>query len=51
MSRTVQPEAREVNVITRVENPNLEKILIKKTSHGFSQLELFTILFFLSPLC
>lgn len=51
MSGTVQPEAREVNVIARVENSNLEKILIRKTSQGLSQLELFTILSFLSPLC
>lgn len=51
-SGTVQPEAREVNVITSVENSNfLEKKLIKKTSQGFSQLELFTILSFLWPLC
>ena len=47
----MQPEAREVNVITRVENSNSEKLLIEKTSQGFSQLELFTILSFLSPLC
>lgn len=48
MSGTVQPEAREVNVVTSVENSNfLEKKLIKKTSQGFSQLELFTILSFL----
>lgn len=46
----VQPEARELNVITRVENSNLEKVLIKKTSQGYSQLVLFTILSFLSPL-
>lgn len=51
MSGTVQPEARAVDVITRVENSNLEKVLIKMTSQGFSQLEFFTILSFLSPLC